>query len=177
MPFKNVEFKTADHVILRGWLYTPESFTGKLPCLVMAPGFAGLKKMGLDNSAEDFVSKLQIACLAYDNRGFGDSDGKEGEPLREIIPHQQISDYSDAITFAQSLEEVDPTRIGIWGSSYSGAHVLCVGAIDRRVKVVLSQVYVSPRFSPLFYECQGPVHACPLSPDDLRFLPFTLYLS
>lgn len=155
MPFENVEFKTSDHVTLRGWLYTPSSFTGKLPCLVMAPGFGGLKKMGLDNSAEDFVSKLQIACLAYDNRGFGDSDGKESEPPREIIPHQQISDYSDAITFAQSLAEVDPKRIGIWGSSYSGAHVLCVGAIDRRVKVVLSQVYVSHTISSLALQRSG----------------------
>ena len=30
--------------------------------------------------------------------------------------------------------------IGIWGSSYSGGHVLVVGAIDRRVKCVVSQV-------------------------------------
>ena len=31
-------------------------------------------------------------------------------------------------------------RIGIWGSSYSGAHVLVVGALDRRVKCAVSQV-------------------------------------
>lgn len=55
----------------------------------------------------------------------------------------QQSDYSDAITYAQSLSEVDPTKIGIWGSSYSGGHVLFVGAVDRRVKAVLCQVYVS----------------------------------
>jgi cephalosporin-C deacetylase-like acetyl esterase len=76
----------------------------------------------------------------YDQRGFGDSDQKEGEPRQEIIPRLQQSDISDAITFAQSLSEVDPTRIGIWGSSYSGGHVLFAGAVDRRVKAVLSQV-------------------------------------
>src|SRR5512142_2843858 len=31
-------------------------------------------------------------------------------------------------------------RIGIWGSSYSGGHVLVVAATDRRVKAVVSQV-------------------------------------
>jgi uncharacterized protein len=36
--------------------------------------------------------------------------------------------------------DLDPKRIGIWGSSYSGGHVFVVGAIDRRVKAVVSQV-------------------------------------
>ena len=52
----------------------------------------------------------------------------------------QIRDYRHAITFARTLDEVDGDRIGIWGSSYSGAHVLVVGAIDRRVKCVVAQV-------------------------------------
>jgi hypothetical protein len=34
----------------------------------------------------------------------------------------------------------DRDAIGIFGSSYSGGHVLKVGAIDRRVKAVVSQV-------------------------------------
>src|SRR6516164_8233596 len=44
------------------------------------------------------------------------------------------------ITFAETLPETDPARIGIWGSSYSGGHVMVVGAIDRRVKCVVAQV-------------------------------------
>ena len=52
----------------------------------------------------------------------------------------QCSDISDAITYAQSRADVDADKIGIWGSSYSGGHALWVGAVDRRVKVVLSQV-------------------------------------
>ena len=59
---------------------------------------------------------------------------------QEIDPHAQIADYRHAITFARSLDEVDGDRIGVWGSSYSGAHVLVVGAIDRRVKCVVAQV-------------------------------------
>ena len=78
-----------------------------------------------------------FASVVYDNRNFGASDG---EPRQEIDPWLQIRDYSDAITFAQSLDQTDPTRIGVWGSSYSGAHVLVVAAIDRRVKCVVSQV-------------------------------------
>ena len=136
MPRKDIEFKTTDNVTLRGWFYTPSSSSGKLPCLVMAHGFSALKEMELDAFAEHFVSNLQISCLVYDNRTFGASDG---EPRREIVPWLQKSDYSDAITYAQSLQEVNPDKIGIWGSSYSGGHVLEVGATDRRVKAVLSQ--------------------------------------
>lgn len=108
--------------------------------MVMSHGFSALKEMDLDTFAECFTSKLPIVCLVYDHRGFGSSDTKEGQPKHEIIPAQQLSDFSDAITYAQTLSQVDPDKIGIWGSSYSGGHVLWVGAVDRRVKAVLSQV-------------------------------------
>lgn len=141
MPRQDIEFKTSDHVTLRGWFYTPEAHDGgKLPAIVLAHGFSALKEFDLDAFAEYFVSKLPIAALVYDNRGFGDSDQKDGEPRLEIVPSLQISDYSDAITYVSQRPEVDADRIAIWGSSYSGGHVLYVGAVDRRVKAVLSQV-------------------------------------
>lgn len=140
MPRRDISFQTSDNVTLRGWLYTPATGASSLPCLVMAHGFSALKEMELEAFAEYFVSELALVCLVYDNRGFGDSDTKEGLPRQEIIPAQQMSDFSDAITFAQTLEEVNLDAIGIWGSSYSGGHVLHVGAVDRRVKAVLSQV-------------------------------------
>jgi fermentation-respiration switch protein FrsA (DUF1100 family) len=51
-----------------------------------------------------------------------------------------VHDYQHAITYAQLRPEVDADRIGVWGSSYSGAHAYVVGAIDRRVKAVCGQV-------------------------------------
>lgn len=94
MSRKNVEFKTTDGVTIRGWFYPPQSASGRVPCLVMAHGWSALKEMDLDAFAEYFTSKLAISCLVYDNRNFGESDGK---PRHEIIPSQQQSDYSDAI--------------------------------------------------------------------------------
>jgi cephalosporin-C deacetylase-like acetyl esterase len=58
----------------------------------------------------------------------------------KIIPTVQYSDISDAITYAQSRNDVDADKVGIWGSSYSGGHVLWVGAVDQRVKAALSQI-------------------------------------
>ena len=145
MSRKDIEFKASDGVTLRGWFYTPKAIEAdkKLPCLVMAHGWSAVKEMDLDTFAEHFVSNLAITCLVYDNRGFGASDVKDGHPRHEIVPSEQVADYSDAITYAQSLSVVDGSKIGVWGSSYSGGHVLVVGAVDRRVKAVLSQVYVS----------------------------------
>lgn len=141
MPREDVSFQTSDNVTLRGWFFTPETpSTTPLPCLVMSHGFTALKEMFLDNFAEKFVSSLPISCLVYDHRGFGTSDNHPSAPRSEIIPSLQCSDMSDAITYAQSREGVNKDKIGIWGSSYCGGHVLYVGAVDRRVKVVLCQV-------------------------------------
>jgi cephalosporin-C deacetylase-like acetyl esterase len=49
--------------------------------------------------------------------------------------------FLQCITYLQSWTNlVDPERIGIWGTSYSGGHVLVVTAIDKRVKCVVSQM-------------------------------------
>jgi fermentation-respiration switch protein FrsA (DUF1100 family) len=102
----------------------------------MAHGFSAVKEMDLDRFAEAFA-EAGLAALVFDNRNFGAS---EGQPRYEIDPWQQVHDYRDAITYATIRPEVDRERIGVWGSSYSGGHVLVVGAIDRRVKCVVAQV-------------------------------------
>ncbi|WP_168221344.1 alpha/beta hydrolase [Actinomadura sp. WMMA1423] len=68
--------------------------------------------------------------------------GSGGEPRQHLEPHRQIADYRDAISYAESLDVVDADRIGVWGISYSGGHSLIVGALDPRVKVVVSVVPV-----------------------------------
>lgn len=132
---KDVEFD-AEGTTLRGWLYTPDAGAAPWPTIVMAHGFSAVKEMYLDAFAEVF-SGAGLAALVFDNRNFGASDG---EPRFEIDPWAQVRDYRDAITYARTLPEVDRDRIGVWGSSYSGGHVLVVGAIDRRVRCVVSQV-------------------------------------
>ena len=133
---KDIEFNTEDGVTLRGWLYLPDAAKEAVPTVVMAHGFSAVKENYLDCFAEAFAA-VGLGALVFDNRNFGASDG---EPRQEIDPWQQIRDYRDAITYASGLTDVDENRIGVWGSSYSGAHVLVVGAIDRRVKCVTSQV-------------------------------------
>lgn len=133
---RDVEFSAGDGTILRGWHYLPDKRSGSVPTIIMAHGFSAVKEMYLDLFAAAFTD-AGLAALVFDNRNFGASDG---EPRQEIDPWDQVRDYRDAITFAETLPETDRSRLGIWGSSYSGGHVLVVGAIDRRVKCVVAQV-------------------------------------
>ena len=135
MARRDVEFD-AEGVTLRGWFYAAEGAAQPAPAVVMAHGFSAVKEMYLDSFAEVFAA-AGLNVLVFDNRNFGASDG---EPRQEIDPWAQVRDYRHAITYAGTLPEVDAARIGIWGSSYSGGHVLVVAAIDRRVKAVVSQV-------------------------------------
>ena len=132
---RDIEFN-AEGTVLRGWLYLPEHSVGRVPGVVMAHGFTAVKEMYLDRYAEVFAA-AGLGVLVFDHRNFGASDG---EPRGEIDPWAQVRDYRHAISFARTLPEIDPRRIGIWGTSYSGGHALVVGALDRRVRCVVSQV-------------------------------------
>jgi fermentation-respiration switch protein FrsA (DUF1100 family) len=132
---RDIEF-SAEGVVLRGWLYMPEHAPSEIPGVVMAHGFSAVKEMYLDRYAEVF-SAAGIGALVFDNRNFGASDG---EPRDEIDPWQQVRDYRHAITWLGRQSHINRERIGVWGSSYSGGHALVLGAIDRRVKCVVSQV-------------------------------------
>jgi fermentation-respiration switch protein FrsA (DUF1100 family) len=131
---QDVEFD-ADGELIRGWLYRPPSVTGPLPLVVAASGYSCVKEMHMALYAEVFAS-AGMAVLVFDFRNLGAS---EGTPRQELNPWKQGEDYRHAITYGLSLPFVDPTRIGIWGTSYAGGHVLVVAATDRRVKVVVSQ--------------------------------------
>lgn len=132
----DIEFRTDDGVILRGWHYLPDSGSAPFPTVIMAHGFSAVKEMYLDSFAESFA-RAGMASIVFDHRNFGASDGAIRQ---EIDPWLQVSDYRDAITFAETLPQTDVSRIGVWGSSYSGGHVLVVSAIDRRVKAAVAQV-------------------------------------
>ena len=52
----------------------------------------------------------------------------------------QIADWRRAISYLEARPEVDLARIGLWGTSYAGGHALVLGATDRRLRCIVSQV-------------------------------------
>ncbi len=138
MSREDIEFD-AQGTTLRGWFYPASGGTGEQACVVLQHGFSAVKEMWLDKYAEVF-QEAGLSALVYDHPGFGASDAVAGTPRLEIDPWQQIRGAQHAITYAQSRPDVDASRVGIWGSSYGGAHAMVVAAIDRRVKAVVAQV-------------------------------------
>ena len=137
---RDIEFKSCG-VTLRADLYMPEG-PGPHPLVVMAGGWCYVKELVQPEYAKVFASS-GIAALVFDYRNFGASDGA----IRQHIdPWEQIEDYRNAISFAETLPNVRKDRIGIWGISYSGGHVLVVGAVDPRVKCIVSNIPVVEGF-------------------------------
>ena len=118
-------------------LYLPDGIDAakKCPAIILCHGFAGIKEALVPPYAEGF-SKNGFIVLAFDYRGFGDSEGERGS----LIPDNQVTDIRNAITYLSSLGNVDPGRIGLWGSSFGGANAVKAAAMDRRVKAVAAQL-------------------------------------
>jgi uncharacterized protein len=108
---------------------------GGRPCVVMAHGFGGTKDSGLLPFAEA-MAEAGADVLLFDYRTFGESTG---EPRQFAWPPRHREDYRAAVEFARGLDGVDPERIVLWGTSWSGAHVVYVAAADPRIAAVISQ--------------------------------------
>jgi uncharacterized protein len=122
---------------LEALLYLPPG-AGPHPCVVMAGGWCYVKELAQPRFAEVFVEQ-GLAALIFDYRSFG---GSSGEPRQHIDPWGQIEDFRSALSFLERRDEIDPQRLVAWGISYSGGHVLILGALDSRVRAVCAVVPV-----------------------------------
>ena len=119
---------------ISAWLYRPAS-DGDAPLLVMAHGLGAVRTMRLDAYAERFC-EAGYACLVFDYRNFGDS---EGAPRQLLDIRMQLQDWTVAVAYARTLPGIDPNRIGLWGTSFGGGHVIATAARLPGIAAVVSQ--------------------------------------
>jgi len=137
MERQDVNFPGNDGVTLHGWLFVPEGAREeRRPAITMAHGYAGVKEHGIEPFARAFAD-AGFVVLLHDHRNFGASGG---EPRADVDPWRQIADWRKAISFLEARPEVDPARLGLWGTSYAGGHAIVLGATDRRLAAVVTQV-------------------------------------
>jgi dienelactone hydrolase len=116
-------------------LYRPDGQTGPVPCLVMGHGFSGTKRLARVYAERFFEAGL--AVLVFDYRHFGESGG---QPRQIVDVGKQRADYHAAVAFARTTAGIDPEQIALWGTSFSGGHVIAVAAEDPRIAAVVAQV-------------------------------------
>jgi dipeptidyl aminopeptidase/acylaminoacyl peptidase len=141
----------SDGTRISGDLFFPPGFVASEPhpAVLMSHGWGGVRSH-LNQAYAPFIAAAGYVVLTIDYRGWGDSDSrlviKQKEPLethavRELVdPFDQTEDIRSALSFLEGEPGVDADRIGLWGSSYSGGHVIWVAAHDPRVKATVSQV-------------------------------------
>jgi uncharacterized protein len=122
---------------MEGDLFLPSDYKPgeRRPVIVLCHGFTGIRSLILGDYANVFAAAGFVA-LTFDYRGYGGSEGTR----RRLIPLEQIDDIRNAISFVESLPEVDANRIGLWGTSFGGANAPYAAALDTRIKAVVGQV-------------------------------------
>lgn len=128
-----------------------------LPTIIMCHGWGGVAA-NLRTDAIVFA-RAGYFVVTFDYRGWGASESRvvltkpvqRGEPgaafmaevkeVREVVdPIDQTTDLLNVIHWVHGEKQCDAKRIGLWGSSYSGGHVVHAAARDSRVKATVSQV-------------------------------------
>ena len=174
-PPEDVSFRTAT-IMSEGTRMAAELFapkmpaSEKLPTIVMSHGWGGTAQQLRADAAK--FAQAGYLVVTFDYRGWGASDSRviltspapadrkdnrftaEVLEVREVVdPIDMTTDLANAVSWVYAEPQCDPDRIGLWGSSYSGGHVVYVAARDPRVKATVSQV---PAFDSRGVALEGP---------------------
>jgi hypothetical protein len=127
----------SEGVKLAGDLFLPDDLRPgeKRAGIVLCHGYTGVRNLYLPDIAR-ILNGAGYVVLTFDHKGWGDSDG----PPARLAPYSRVADVQAALSFLAAQQEADPERLGIYGTSYGGATVIFVAAIDLRVKCVVSVV-------------------------------------
>ena len=122
---------------LVGDLYQPDDLRAgeRRAGIVLCHGYTGVKDLYLPDNARVLVEAGYVV-LAFDYKGWGESEG----PRTRLAPYSRVADVQAALTCLGAQSEVDESRLGIYGTSYGGATVVWTGAVDRRVRCIVSVV-------------------------------------
>ncbi|EIY5162695.1 alpha/beta hydrolase [Klebsiella variicola] len=132
--------KTSTHKLSNGIALTlnvPENTTQN-PTIILCHGFCGIREILLPDFAKAFTS-AGFTTITFDYRGFGDSDGERGR----LVPAMQVDDIISVINWAKEQPEIDSQRIGLWGTSLGGGHVINAAVRDMDIKCIVSQLAFS----------------------------------
>ena len=124
---------------LCGDVYIPDGLSPgeKRAAVLLCHGYTGVKDLYLPDNAR-VLNEHGYVVMTFDYKGWGDSEGVRSR----LAPYSRVMDVQAAMTFLGMQPEVDSGKIGLYGTSYGGATVVWVGAVDPRAKCIVSVVGV-----------------------------------
>lgn len=130
---KKITFDSEGEKIV-GNLFFPKDYDAskQYPAVVVTGSWTTVKEQMAGLYAERLADNGYIT-LAFDHRNFGESEGN----IRFFEnPLQKVEDIQNAVTYLQSLPEVDGERIGAMGICAGSMYTLMAAATDKRIKSV-----------------------------------------
>jgi len=153
---EEVFFAQAD-ARLAGTLITPPS-KGPHPAIILLHGSGPLARDKF-GPWPHFFSSLGLAVLIYDKRGSGASTGLRMDASTATVmkpayyPDDLANDALAALHFLQQRKDIDPKRIGVWGTSEGGMLATQVAARSKDVAFAInSSGFMDPLWETFRYQ-------------------------
>ena len=131
---RKITFHNRYGITLAADLYEPKNATGKLSAIAVAGPFGAVKEQS-SGLYPQTMAERGILTIAFDPSFTGESGGF---PRDVSSPDINTEDFSAAVDFLSTQENVDPERIGVIGICGWGGMALNAAAIDTRIKATVT---------------------------------------
>ena len=139
-----VTFHNRYGITLAADLYIPKNAEGKLPAIAVSGPFGAVKEQASGLYAQALAER-GFLTIAFDPSFTGESGG---QPRNVASPDINTEDFSAAVDYLSTREDVDAERIGILGICGFGGFAINAAAMDTRIKAtVASTMYDMSRIT------------------------------
>lgn len=131
---EKVLFANRYGITLAADLYLPKNADGKLAAVAVSGPFGAVKEQASGFYAQTLAER-GFLTIAFDPSFTGESGGT---PRYVASPDINTEDFSAAVDYLLSREDVDPERIGILGICGWGGMAVNAAAADTRIKATVA---------------------------------------
>ena len=131
---EKVTFRNRYGITLAADMYIPQNVEGKLAAIAVSGPFGAVKEQSSGLYAQTLAER-GFLTIAFDPSYTGESGG---QPRYVASPDINTEDFSAAVDFLSTRDDVDPERIGILGICGWGGMALNAAAMDTRIKATVT---------------------------------------
>ena len=131
---EKVTFRNRYGITLVADMYIPKNAGGKLAAIAVSGPFGAVKEQSSGLYAQTLAER-GFLTIAFDPSYTGESGG---QPRYVASPDINTEDFSAAVDFLSTRDDVDPERIGILGVCGWGGMALNAAAMDTRIKATVT---------------------------------------